>query len=688
MFQAGVRSWRTWGPLAAFSALAFLLMRDLLRPGLLLTLDSPYSFYREATTYFGLDERWLTDGAPLFLALHSLQGWIPFWALERALLVVLFVLAGTGAYRFVPASRLGRYFAGLLYTANPFTYERFIAGHWSLLVAYAVTPWALTAFLELLRQRRLRISSIVALLTTVAAIFSIHQLVILLLMYVVILGGWFFAQGPFATRLRGALLPVGAAVAMFVALNVYWVVPSITAPVTVLDEVAEAELAFFGVQNFSSWGDFFDTAALYGFWRVSPTVERPGPWLHFGSFLPVLFLSVFGVVASFSGSTALRRHRWIVAALLIIGLLGLALGLGSRTALGAEFYHEIWDRVPVIRGFRESHKFIASVALAYAFLGGLGVGVLERWRRSWPRGTVRAAARGLTALLVIGVPVAFSFPFYTALGDQLRVTEAPADWDQARTIVSQTPGAFQVLVLPWHHYMWYPWLPNPDKKLANPARRFFDQPVLMGDDPGIGGPGVSNPMSQYVGNLLGKAPPLATLGASLVPLGVRYVVLFHVAGFEADQGLLARQEDLRLIFSGENITLYENVYPVSRFYGLGRSEGGEVPTLNPLKAESASPVSFRVQAQRYDRIVFVTPQNSSHQGWQYDGRDPETSLLGFLPVFEAGDERGEVVYARFYRVYLPLGVVSSLAGLVLLALAFGLRRPGGSGMPSMNEAKG
>ena len=54
--------------------------------------------------------------------------------------------------------------------------------------------------------------------------------------------------------------------------------------------------------------------------------------------------------------------------------------------------------------------------------------------------------------------------------------------------------------------------------------------------------------------------------------------------------------------------------------------------------------------------------------WEYNGKKPELANLGFMQAFQSSDSGGDVVYTRFYRVYLPSYVVSAIALIALAVL--------------------
>ena len=87
---------------------------------------------------------------------------------------------------------------------------------------------------------------------------------------------------------------------------------------------------------------------------------------------------------------------------------------------------------------------------------------------------------------------------------QVKPTNYPDDWQTVRTMIDDDPEDFTVLVLPWHMYMGFDWLPNRWNNLANPAPSFFSKPVISGDNIEVppNYSDSSDPRSKYEANML------------------------------------------------------------------------------------------------------------------------------------------------------------------------------------------
>lgn len=65
----------------------------------------------------------------------------------------------------------------------------------------------------------------------------------------------------------------------------------------------------------------------------------------------------------------------MVKALGVIGIIGFILATGINGPFG-DINHWLYDNT-ILKGFRDSHKFIAMIVLSYAMFGGLGVNKIK-----------------------------------------------------------------------------------------------------------------------------------------------------------------------------------------------------------------------------------------------------------------------------------------------------------------------
>ena len=131
---------------AVYCGLALLVLLPLLRPGFILTLDMVFAPSINIPQY---------ASGPLYIFwgfLHVLNFALASSTIQKMILFAILFLSGFGMHRFLekigPRSlaenwKWGCYFGGILYMINPFTYSRFMAGQFAVLLGYALVPFLL-----------------------------------------------------------------------------------------------------------------------------------------------------------------------------------------------------------------------------------------------------------------------------------------------------------------------------------------------------------------------------------------------------------------------------------------------------------------------------------------------------------------------------------------------------------------
>jgi len=692
---------RRWLPYLVYGLLSLAILGPLLLPGNIFTLDMPFAPSDDLPSmFYGLHESLLVPGgAPFYFLMHQADKVVPLWLLQKMLAFLLLFLAGLGAHKLLSSKGAGAYFAGLLYMINPFTYIRFITGQWGVLFAYAITPFAIGAFIELLQNGGRKNIIKVALLSTLVGMVQVHGYFLLFLASFVIFLAKVIRERKQPAKIIKVSKSVGISAGLFCALNLYWLVPVWSGAGSFISQLGQADLLLFAPRPTSSLSIMFDIASMYGFWRggyIYPTDILPFWWILFTF---ILFLTVFG----FLGKCRDEGRGWITMSFAIVWVISLILAIGEASPLTRPLFERVCEYVPLFQGFRDSQKFVALLCLTYAYLGGLGVNEFVQEQRQAGRKLVRI---GTTAVVIAALltPLAYSFTMFGFHG-QLKPSEYPKEWYEINEYLNQDKDDYNLFFLPWHQYMDYSWVANRDKRIVNQARQFFDKPVIQGDN--IEMPSIysqsTNPVSKYVEFLLSKGNAIDNLGELLAPLSVKYVILVHETDYES-YDFLYRQEDLRVVLEKPGITLFKNEHPTARVYGvdsvvyinslekyleLSQSQdvmehlyiigsgvsGDGSAQMEKLNFTARSPVKYQVEGTSMQYTVFTIPQNMNSQCWEFNGRQPAAKNLGFMPTFKSEDSGGEIVYRRFYRVYLPTYVVSAIALALMLWLYFRKPKP-------------
>ena len=525
-------------PWVFYGLLALAIVAPLLRPGYILTLDLVFTPKLAAPTMISNNYLWQW-------LLHLLNLAIPSQVIEKLIIVGILVTSGVGMHRLVRTrTELARYFAGLFFVVNPWTYERWLAGHYLLLAGYAVLPFFYHSLLELLEAPNRRDAIKSGLLYALIAILSLHMAVL-----AAGLGGITTVVHLFrrsrAERVRLAKYLVGLIVGSL-ALSSYWLIGLFNGTSTAAKAVASFSIR--DLEAFTTaagkFGLVVNVLGGYGFWleRYHRYIRPNELTISFViGFLAIAVLVVLGTRRLWS------QQKRLTVSLIATGLVALVLAAGIHAPLTGGLVKSLLLHLPGLRGFREPEKFGALVVFVYAILAAAGVdGLMLAWRE-------RYGLRLVTGLLLL-VPLIYVPTMLWGFNDQLRPVEYPASW--AAFNATLRPGNYRVLFLPWHEYLSFDFEP---RIIASPAPRFFyNADVLSGDNAEFGDVvrDTPNPTSDAIERAL-ETNSDGRFAAKLAQLNIKYVLLAN--GYDVRQyQFLTSQPDLELVSAKPGLVIWQN----------------------------------------------------------------------------------------------------------------------------------
>ncbi len=622
---------------AGYGALGLLVAGPLLSPGLVLAVDSaPVPHPALDPSYWGLGQG-THEGTVSRLPLDALLtavGWVTSVAVaQKLVLVASIALAGWGMHRLVegrhPAARV---FAGLLYAINPFVYERIWTGQLSVVLGYALLPWAFAAFRQLLRGDTAAPWRFIA-LTLATGIASAHMALLLGLlcacaMVAVALGKRRTPATETTRSVRSggwrALWPALLGCGLAVLACAWWLLP--TPGVTDLwNHVGRAQLSLYASVGDPHFGLIPAVAALSGYWNdATPAISSVPGW-------PGLVATL--VVLAAGGLWLQRRDPicWGVAAAALCGFL---LALGYAWAPTRAPFTWLLAHVPPLRSFRESGKGLALVAFAYAYLGSAAVADLVLHTAHSRR------ARAVVAVLMLCVPVGLGLRELWGDFGQLHTSRYPVAWTQADSYLTRVAQNSRTLVLPFHGYLGLSFAH--DRVVANPAASYFRTPTLVSRS--VGGPEDQSDAEQaQVEALLASATGRTDFTACLASLGVSRVLLLHQADWTA-YAALARRPGISLERSWPGVTLYRSDQPTSLVMARTR-RGHGCADWTPIPAARSGALGIHLLASppRGAALRVELPDSGAWQrngarsftygGWGVYERNYVLGLLLFLLAF-------------------------------------------------------
>jgi hypothetical protein len=528
-----------------YGLVALFILWPLLAPGFILTLDMVF------TPKLPMPGT-VTSSYLFHAGLHFLNVVLSGDVIEKILLFVILLFSGLGMHRLMdflrptlePATtQWAAYASGLLYMINPFTYERFMAGQYSVLLGYAYLPFFVLALFRFLKDQSLRRAAVLVGWLIAISIVSIHTLGLAFIVSLIAISQVVWNDRADVKRLRRLVMYTAGIGSIFFIVSSYWLLPLLRGEgptAASIDTFQTTDQTAFATGGGSITGKLVHVIRLEGFWG-----EERGLFLLPQDELRVWGLAVIAlwalVVIGILSVWRQKRETGVLFVIVIIAAALLAAGIGSDW---------LSAHIPFFAGYREPQKFVALVAFSYAVLVGFAIPKLlqmfpARFGPIWIAVTCLCALVGLTPVMFFG------------FDGQLVPRHYPPDWYAMNAQIDRDTSSYQVLFLPWHLYTRYQFA---GRVIANPGSSFFDMPLLISNNPELGdtGPAVPDEKdSLLTTRILPQAPHSNTLGRQLAPLQIKYVLLSKNDDYRT-YGYLDHQTDLQLVTDSATLRLYRN----------------------------------------------------------------------------------------------------------------------------------
>jgi hypothetical protein len=531
----------------AYTISALFVMARLIQAGYVLVLDMVFTPKLSAPRSLSNSYSWLE-------LLHLINIVLPGQIIEKLIIFLILFLCGYGMHRLIETkSEWPKYFAGVFYTINPFTYERWMAGQYLIIADYSLLPFFVKSLLLFVDSPSRKSMFYLCLWYIAIAMLSVQMLVLAAIIGIaVVIANLFSYHSDFKLYLqRLASYSIGL-VCLFFALNCYWLVGVFrgTSPISqTISVIGSNDLSAFTTASNPHVGLFLNVISMYGFWEerfhryVMPN-SNIGLWLF-------LFL-IFAVLIGLGIRARFRSDRSLTIAFIVVGLIGFIMACGVEAPVTGPFVKWIVTSWPLMKGFREPEKFSALLVFVYVYFSAFGVDFLYSHFHFW---SIRS--REFMMCCFILVPLVYVSTMLFGFGGQLKPVNYPASWYAFDSYLSIHPASGKLLFLPWNEYMSYDFSP---RIIANPAPQFFYQAsVIAGTDAQFGNvyQSTATPTTLFVENQILKKAYQTNLGISLSKIHVQYVLL--AAGYDyAQYGFLQRQADLKVLSDRPGLTVYRN----------------------------------------------------------------------------------------------------------------------------------
>lgn len=494
--------------------LALLLLGPALGPGLVLSYDMvwvPDLALRADVLGVGTG---LPRAVPSDAVVAVVDEVLPGPVLQKVVLLGALVGGGLGAARLAAAHGLGtasRLAAVTLWQWNPLVVERLVLGHWPVLVGYAALPWLLVAAGDWRRSGRLpaRLAWLLPLgsLSVSAGLVSCLAVV-----------------AAAATRDRGRWLRLGA---LCLASQAPWLVSGLLHAGRATTDPVGSRL--FALSDEGLLPGPLAALGLGGAWNVEVVPDsRLGP-------VAVLALVVLLALVAL-GLPDLRRAAGTRGLVVLGGLWCVGWGVAVLTWLAPEAVGSAAAVVPGLGVVRDGSRLLVLCVplLVLAVAHGTQRVVVAVAGRTRSAGA--APALVAAAVLVLWPVTTLPDAAWGASG-RLGTAEYPDAYAQARAVLSSTPQAGDLLVLPLSSYRQPEW--NGGRKVLDPLGRYLppvpvasDALVVRGEDGEVEVAG-EDPRVAAAARALATPTP-ALRARELAGLGIGLVAVDSAAGEAPD----------------------------------------------------------------------------------------------------------------------------------------------------------
>jgi hypothetical protein len=529
----------------AYATLAFTILSVDLNYGYVLTLDMIFTPKLSAPNQPSNNYYWQK-------LLHLINFILSGQIIEKIMVFNILFLCGYSIHRLIDTkSEWPKYFAGIIYTINPFTYERWMAGQYLILAGYSLLPFLVKSLLTFVRSPSRKTSLLLCIWYVAMAVLSVQMLILAAILGLLIVAVHVSSIHN-KIYFRRIVFYSSVLVLSFFLFNIYWLIGVFrgTSPISqTIGAITSNDLTAFTTASNPHLGLFFNVLTMYGFWEerfhryVMPNANI-GLWLGLFSILAVLI--VLGIRARW------HTDRETAIVFLITGAIGFVMACGIEAPLTGLLVKWVITSLPLMKGFREPEKFSILLVFSYVYFASYGVDFLYSHFHNW---SIRQ--RELLMCCLILVPLIYVSTMLFGFGGQLTPVNYPASWYGFDSYLSAHPASGKLLFLPWNEYMSYDFSP---RIIANPAPQFFYQaPVIAGTDAQFGTvyQSTATPTALFIENQILKKAYQTDLGLSLAKIHVQYVLLAN--GYDYSQyGFLNHQTDLRVLSSKPGLTVYLN----------------------------------------------------------------------------------------------------------------------------------
>lgn len=539
-----------------FLGLSIIILWQMLLPGYILTLDMVYAPKFKIVNAIGE----FLNPLPFELLLKGLNYVLDGWIIQKIVLLAMFFIIGYFGYKYIANNKISKYWAGIFYLANPFVYERFLAGHYMHLIAYGLLPVFSYYIIKFYENPDLKNSLKTFIALLFIGLFSLHFLIISIILFFLYSLYVLIVKIIKKDNVISVIKNLFIGGIFFLVISSYWLVPYIlNRNNSILTTFNKDHIDAFLTAGDPKLGTTFNVLSLYGFWGESQPWARYFIWpkdsifLWTGLFTLLFLIIIYGIYKSFKNKEYNRSTFFLIA-----GIIGFIFSCGAGETIFKNFNLWLFNNVWFWSGFRDSQKWSGLLVLSYAYFGSLGAyGIYEYFKS-------KNKFKKIILYLVFLIPILYTLTIWGGFSRQVKAVWYPNDWHEANNFLNNDKEDFKVLFLPWHQYLSL----NFNQKLitGNPAKLFFDKKIFQGENMEL-----KNIYSQE-GDEENKKVEKIVLNSSSVPIentvnllndkNIKYIIFINDLGEgELPKFLKSESEYVKKAYISNDLTIYKIMVP-------------------------------------------------------------------------------------------------------------------------------
>ncbi len=449
---------------------------QLLLSGYVLTLDMVFGPHMNLTRNAGD----LLNTLPFYYILYAIKYIFGGWIMQKILLVTIFFLMFYFPLRYfkkifnLEETYGVEFVVSLFFVINPFVYERFLAGQWAVLFGYVLLVPILAYLISFCRDWNNRNTLKLLASIVILGAVSTHILMIsLVIIPIVIFANFIYQKWSLSFLKKSILLGLGV-----IIISSYWLIPAILSKGTVVTTFGADHWEVFKTATNSHIGTIGNVLSLHGFWGEHEewikrfVLPSEGGWV----FVTSLFLFIGIVFTGIYAGVKDKKIRLMVFLLIFVMFLATVFSSGITDGIFKNFNMWMFENVSFWKGFRDSEKWSAILALGYALLAGLGARYLISNLKN-------IKYQKVALYMILTIPILYTPMMLFGLSGQIKTTQYPDSWNEVNNVLREDKNC-KALFLPWHQYFSLRF--NQDILSANPAGVYFDCGMVQGKNMELG----------------------------------------------------------------------------------------------------------------------------------------------------------------------------------------------------------